>query len=156
MANHGYISSKKHFNKKQVALDLQEINERRFKGLLKIEDGYCGSKGAWFISYQDKDKEYSKGFNIWIASARKLEHRHTHVWIYYTELVFAEEMGAKYDGIMSDEGINDKWKPCPKKYPTYKAWLDILHAYSKKHNPKIYKRLFKVELSYAPKELRDC
>lgn len=156
MANHGFVSSKKHFKKEQVLLDLQEINERRFKGLLKIEDGAYGNKGAWFVSYQDKGWNYPVGFHIWIRSARMLEHRHTRSWGYYIELVFAEEMGAKYNGIMSDEGISEKWKPEPGKYSSYSTWLDILYEHAKTDVPDLYKRVFKSELNLAPEILRDC
>src|SRR5208282_1954153 len=116
MANHGFITTKKNLNAKRVLEDLKEINQRRFKGLLKIEDSNWGSKGSWFVSYQDPKANFPQGFNIWLTSARKLEHRHTHAWAYYLELSFAEELGAKYNGTMSDEGHDKKWKPNPKKY----------------------------------------
>lgn len=155
MANHGFVSSKKHFKAKQVAKDLQEINERRFKGLLKIEDSHWGENGSWMISYQVEGHSYPFAFNIWIASPRKLEHRHTHGWAAYVEIVFAEEIGAKYNGDMSDEGVSGKWKPNPNKYSSYKAWLDLLWAHVKEKNPAVEK-LINEELEWAPKELRDC
>ncbi len=156
MANHGFISSRKHFVKEQVILDLQEINERRFKGLLKIEDSNWGKNGSWFISYHINGQDYPVGFNIWIASKRKLEHRHSGMWAYYLEIVFSEELGAKYNGILSDEGHNNKWKPDPNKYDSYRSWLDELYSHIKKSNPNAYKKLTQFELKYAPLELRDC
>jgi hypothetical protein len=154
MANHGYITSRRHFKAEQIEKDLQEINERRFKGYLTIQpDSGCSEKGSWFVSYNDN--LYTTGFNIWIESQRKLEHRHTSGWGYYVELVFCEELGAKYDATMSDGGISDRWKPCPEKYPTYRAWLDISHEMYMKRDPTGCLEMIGREMEFAPKELRD-
>lgn len=156
MANHGFITTKKNLSEKKVLADLQEINQRRFKGLLKIESGGYSNKGSWFISYPSAEKTGFYGFNIWLTSQRKIEHRHVHNWGFYVELVFAEELGAKYNGTMSDEGFNDKWKPNPGKYPTYRAWLDIRHEHALKYYPAYAERFIKLDLKYVPKELKDC
>lgn len=156
MANHGFITSKKNFNAEQIRKDLDEINQRRFKGLLKIENSQWGTKGSWFISYKSDDQEHPHGFNIWITSLRKIEHRHTHGWAYYVEIVFSEELAAKYNGTISDEGISDKWKANPLKYPSYGAWLMVLYGHAKKINPKMFRSVYQMEWKLAPKELRDC
>jgi hypothetical protein len=151
MANHGFITAKKNLDKKQIALDLQEINERRFGGQLKIEDSEWGDKGSWFISYQDKRIEYPMGFNIWITSKRKLEHRHSRGYAYYVELVFSEELGAKYNAIMSDEGHDDKWKPAPEKFAKFQDWIDIQYSHIKKAHPIAYKMMSAMEKKSVPK-----
>ena len=160
MANHGFIVSKKNFKADQIRKDLEEINRRRFKGLLKIEDSQWGDKGAWFVSYQAEGWEYPTGFNIWITSQRKIEHRHAHGWGFYIELVFVEELGAKYNATFSDEGISNRWKPDPAKYPNYKAWLSIQYEHSKNSKNKavrvMAKQVIASELKMVPKELRDC
>src|ERR1700727_681283 len=103
MANHGYITTKKNLSAERVAKDLEEINQRRFKGLLKIEDGAYSDKGSWFISYLDPKENHAQGFNIWLTSKRRIEHRHTRGWYFYLELVFSEELGAKYDAVFTDD-----------------------------------------------------
>lgn len=63
MANHGFITTKKNFTPKQILIDLQEINQRRFKGLLTIEDGaYGGIKevGSFHILIQNKRLHFRK------------------------------------------------------------------------------------------------
>jgi len=154
MANHGYVSSKKFLTKAQVLQDLQEINERRFNGLLKIEPSEYGSKGSWFISYQEKKWKYPVGFNIWISSKKKLEHRHTHGWGFYLEIVFSSELGKKYGGKISDDCCPEKWDPDPKKYPTYKSWVESSLKHIKKHKI-MYKSLYTLEMTTCPKALRD-
>lgn len=155
MANHGYITSKKNFKKEQILLDLQEINERRFKGLLKIETLFDGKQ--WLIYFGEEKDKYINGIDFWLASRRKIEHRHEDFFLYYMEVVFSEELGKKYDGILSDEGIDDKWKPNPKKYPTYKSWLKLKYSsnYWIKNN-ELAQECMECELAHAPEELRDC
>lgn len=155
MANHGFITSKRTFKKEQVFKDLQEINERRFKGLLKIEDSDWGKNGSWFISYKDPDWEHPEGFNIWIRSPKKLEHRHSHCWAYYLEVIFSNELAKKYGTILSDEGHDEKWKPAPEKYPTFKVWLDFLYGHAKKKHPNSYKQMIDLEMEFCPKEFWD-
>lgn len=142
MANHGFITSKKNFKKEQVIKDLQEINLRRFDRKLTISSDF---DTEWFISHG------GYGFYIWISSPRKLEHRHASGWLYYLELVFAEEMGKKYNAIMSDEGSDEKWKPRPEKYPTFKSWLDILYGHSKIKHPESYKTMIDLEMETCPR-----
>jgi hypothetical protein len=156
MANHGYITSKKHFKEEQVLEDLKEINKRRFKNLLSIEDSAYGDKGAWFISYQDKGWDYPRGFNIWIRSARKLEHRHSRNWGFYLEMIFSEELGAKYNGTMSDGGFSGTWKPEPEIYVSYRSWLEIRYEHIKDSDSELYNNLISMEMKYAPKKLKDC
>lgn len=156
MANHGFITSKRNFNKEQVLKDLQEINERRFKGLLTIEDSDWSDRGSWFVGYYYEGYEYPEGFNIWITSPKKLEHRHSRLWAFYLEIVFVNELALKYNGILSDEGHGDKWKPDVGKYPTFMYWLDTLYGHIKESKPDSYKSMVDLEMEYCPEELKDC
>lgn len=155
MSNHGYLTSKRNFHKDQVLKDLQEINDRRFKGMLNIEDSDCGSKGSWFIGYQDEGWEHPEGFNIWICSPKKLEHRHSRAWSYYLEIAFANELGIKYNAIISDDGVDETWKPDPEKYKTFKSWLEIRFGRLKSAKPDSYKILFDLEMEFCPKGFEE-
>lgn len=155
MANHGFITSKKNFNKEQVRKDLQEINERRFGGLLTIEDSDWGKNGSWSISYKDDRLDYPLGFNIWLCSPKKLEHRHSRGYAYYLEIVFSEEIGAKYNAIISDEGHSDKWKPNPQKYSKFMDWMDILYGHAKISMPDAYNSIVSMEKKSIPKGFED-
>lgn len=155
MANHGFVSSKKNLSKEQVLADLQEINQRRFQGLLNIEDSEWGENGSWFISYLSPGEMYPNGFNIWITSPRKLEHRHTHGWAYYLEIAFSSELGAKYGGKISDECCEEKWDPDPEKYPTFKAWIERRYGHMKDKHPDSYNELVSMEIETCPVPFRN-
>ena len=149
MANHGFISSRKHFKKKDVTLHLHQINQKRFKGLLKIEEDDDG----WSISYNDPTI-YKKpvGFGMWIRSPRMLEHRHEFGWAFYLEIVFSHELGTIYNGTLSDECCEEKWKPDPEKYATYKKWLEDRYS----HLPKILaSSLIEDEMRLVPPPFKD-
>jgi hypothetical protein len=156
MVNHGYITTKKKLTAKRVLEDLQEINQRRFSGQLTIEDGVYGEdKGGWFVSYTDPKQtpSFPQGFNIWLTSQRRLEHRHSHGWYFYLELFFQEELGAKYDAVFTDEGHGDKWKPNPSKYSTYEDWLKVYHEHSLKDEitRPFANQMIQVEMKAVPK-----
>lgn len=153
MANHGYVTSKKHFKKEEVLAHLKEINNRRFKSLLKIEDSQWGDNDSWFISYQEPGKDYPTGFNIWIASKKKLEHRHTHGWAFYLEIVFSSELGAIYDGKISDDCCDEKWDPEPNKYSSFKEYISIRYSHV---NKRLADPIIKIEMLTVPKLFKDC
>ncbi|CAB4196819.1 hypothetical protein UFOVP1290_339 [uncultured Caudovirales phage] len=155
MANHGFITTKKNLKKDNILLDLHEINQRRFKSSLSIEETNWSGRGAWYISYKVPGQDYREGFHIWLTSSRKIEHRHAHNFAAYLETSFTEELGVKYNATMSDEGISDKWKPDPEKYKTYKLYYNEI--YGGAHAiPGFFEKLLKNTLSHVPKELRDC
>ena len=154
MANHGYITAKNNLSKEQVLLDLQEINQRRFNGLLKIATSINGKN--WLIYFGEEKDKYINGIDFWLSSEKVIEHRHEIYFLYYVEIVFAAELGKKYDAILSDDGLDETWEPNPKKYPTYKSWLEIKYNsnYFTK-NSELAKECIEGELNLAPKELRE-
>lgn len=136
MANHGYILSKKHFKKEQVLFHLNEINERRFKSQFKIEESSYGNDGAWFISYTDPNKDYTIGFNIWIASKRTIEHRHAQGFARYVEMVFTEELASIYNAKLGDDGCQERFEPNLEKISSYETYLNSYFPYERYFNLK--------------------
>lgn len=149
MANHGFISSTRTLDKDQVLLDLQEINNRRFGGKLAIT--FNGKE--WHIHYPSEKYVYGQGFLLWIRSPKKLEHRHTIMWGYYLEIVFAHELGTKYNGKLSDEGVGGTWKSDVAKYPTYKSWVDEQLSYVQ--DLSVREELEKFHMGCCPKDMVD-
>lgn len=136
MANHGYIISKKHFKEEQVFNHLIEINERRFKGLFKIEASSYGNAGAWFINYTEPNKNYPIGFNIWISSKRTIEHRHTQGFARYAEMVFTEELATIYNAKLGDDGCQERFDPNLSKLSSYEIYLNSYFPYEHYFNLK--------------------
>ncbi len=155
MANHGFLTSKKFFKKDKIIIDLKEINKRRFKNFLTIEETQYGTNGAWFIYCKSKRSEFPIGFNIWIKSARKIEHRHSSGFGFYLEEVFTNELGLKYDSILSDEGISDRWKPNIL-HRSYKEYLEDDLKFYLKEDPQKGLAFMNKLLSYIPQELENC
>lgn len=131
-----------------------------FHGKLTIEEDH---KDSWRVKYDhDTRPDSSLGWDyshFWICSPRKLEFRHPHdPWISYVQLVFVEEMASALKGKISDEGVYPPgWAPHPEKYPSYRAWVDLLYSRSKKiMSPTDYEDMIAVELDCAPQELKDC
>jgi len=153
MSNHGFISSKKILKKENVLEDIQEINQRRFKGLLNIDSSNWGSNGAWFINYLDpKVKSAPSGFNLWIRSIRKLEHSHGIGWIFYLELVFANELATKYGGKLSDDAFSGVWEPDVSKYTTYENYIKMQKSQFGDEIPiKLINELMEIEMRSMPK-----
>lgn len=152
MANHGFITSKRFWKKEKVYHDLCEINKNRFNNLLSIKDH---GNGFWSINYDD-GRGYPVGFDLWISSTRKLEHRHPHnTWAGYLEIVFVHELAGRYGAILSDESSKDRWQPNPKKYSSYKKYIDIWCGHVKNKNIESYTKLVELYISFCPKELID-
>lgn len=152
MANHGFFSSKKVLVPEEVYKDLQEINGRRFQGLLTIEKSEW-AEHAWFISHPpDSEKGPFNGFNIWIKSKKKMEHRHTHGWSFYLEMVFSNELCHKYGGKISDEGCSGRWNPKPQNYSTFKQYIRDHYTTP---DGKFIEVLYDLDLGTCPKKLLD-
>ena len=131
MANHGFVTTRRILRFDRVHADLSEIVQRRFKGKMQIngpheEDGVV----MWVMQpCKESISGIVHGFQVWLSTSRKLEFRHPfNDWAFWAQVVVINELGARYNGIISDEGVSEKWKPDPKKYPTYKSWADARHA----------------------------
>lgn len=153
MANHGFLTTKKHLKPDIVDADIREIVSRRFndKLIVKRDETY------WTIEPKDND-DYRFEFSINTVSTRKLEFRHPPSdWAFWAQMVVHNELAVKYDGTISDEGVTEKWKMSPeklKKYFHYRDWVDSRWKSSKSSAAtKLICKKF--ELMGVPKELRD-
>lgn len=72
----------------------------------------------------------------------------------YVLNVFTGELSKKLNGIISDEGIKDKWKGNPDDYPSYKNW--IKEYYGDSDPIFIDNKCMEYDLKDDPEELRDC
>lgn len=160
MGNIAYITTKKHVKFYDILDLLNKINQKRFDGKLTITQGYEGSGlnkqdtsiDAWKIGHLELT-DY-----LWLHcdSPKKLACKHPHnPWMSYVFVVFLEELGALTKGICSDEGVTERWKPRPKKYPSYKAWIEVLYSYTRKSRPAAFEEIMKFELACAPEGMEN-
>jgi hypothetical protein len=147
MSNISFITTRARVSSYNITELLSKINDKRFDGKMTITE----DESSWKVQYKnDWDT-----LNFYQPSPRKLSLKHPHTpWMGYVAVVFRNELGVATQALLSDEGVGETWKPNPKKYPTYKAWLDILHGSLKEFNLSSYKDLMRVELSMAPKGMK--
>jgi len=148
MSNIAYITTKKHVKSYDILSLLGKINNKRFDGKMTIsENNYC-----YKISYS----EFCDYLEFYIKSPRKLSCSHPHdPWMSYVFVVFRQELAKLTNGMLSDEGVEETWKPNPKKYPSYKEWIGLIYQNTRKENPKAFKSIMSVELEYAPKGMES-
>jgi hypothetical protein len=144
MSNISFITTPKYIKSYNMMALLGEINHRRFDKKLFIEESHFG----WKIKHPSPENwDY-----IWFHpdSPRKLAAKHPHdPWMCYVFLVFRQEIGSRTRGILSDEGVEDHWRPSPKKYPSWKAWLSLRVSHIKDEVSKQY--VIDCENQFLPK-----
>lgn len=129
MANHSFITSRKIFKQKQVIKDVEEILAKHVRKNYTIQ--YEGD--AIFIDVWHDDKVYYTAVHMWIANKNKLEFRNRFpgefgTWIHF---LIQNELALKYNGHISDEGVNETWRGEPNKYDTYKAYIEKKASFRK-------------------------
>lgn len=149
MGNIAYVTTKKHVKSYDVFSLLEKINEKRFGGKMVITQG---AKFAWDISHPDIID------SLWFHrdSAKKIACKHPHdPWMRYVFIVYQEELGLLTEGIMSDEGVSERWSPNPNKYPNYKSWISLLYSRTEKMFPAHFENIVREELACAPKGMEN-
>lgn len=144
MANHGFVTTRRKLTVERVDKDIREIVERRFKGLASVKLENFGPPkdeherwAMWDFTVpctEDlKRGRFPWGFEIWFTTPHKLEFRHSFTgsqdWCSWAQCcVMEEELAKLYNGWVSDEGVDNRWRGKPEKYPTFQSWLDILYS----------------------------
>ena len=176
MANHAYVTTRRILTPEVVDQDIREIVTRRLKDEVTIEFKKFGKlpkktsyKGyeSWEIwalwRFEPKSQKIKEpwrfGFEAWQMSHRKLEFRHPHgEWAWWAQMILREELAYKYDGILSDEGISDRWKATPeklKKYAHYRDWVTKRWPHQTLAQKAARAIMARVELIYVPEPLRS-
>jgi hypothetical protein len=159
MANHGYGHTKQKLTIEQINSDLMEINQNRFNDIFEITHGEDSGDEIWWICLKEM-KDY--GFQIWFnLKKKKIEWPHqaqgdSGWWFQET---FTSMLISKYDGMISDDGCEGRWKPeFHIKYPHMIDWFMKSVNYvdgriKKAFMKKLAKQCYKRELKYLPKEI---
>jgi len=130
VSNHAFLSVRGRL--KAVAVidaDLRKIVARRFKGCVQVSscdyDYGPENEPMWHVCISGHENMCS--WNIWVASRRKLETRHSHGDVNsWTQAVVLNELAVLYDGLLSDEGVPDIWKGTARKYPTLGSYMKAM------------------------------
>jgi hypothetical protein len=119
MGNITTIKTRRKLKYEDVTADLREINQRRFDGLLDIQEM---APDGWRIGYVDMYWE------LWKSPTQKgwLTHKHGRHWLCWVDMVYSNELAIKYNAKVSDEGVEGSWKGEPDKYPTCESWFEAM------------------------------
>jgi hypothetical protein len=148
MANHGRVRTRKKLTPAGVSAIIERLNQERFQGRLLIESCKGGwGQYTWEIKVRDEPgEEPTYGSRIcWIETPNRFEMRHGgggRFW-WWLDAVIQNEVALEFNGTLSDDGHDGKWKPEKGKYPTYRSYCLAMLAGmpgSKFHNRLI--RLF--------------
>ncbi len=120
MGMESYASSKFNLTLARLRVDLEEINTRRFKGILTITVGGMEADEGFLIVYPDHAV-----MSVWLASKRRAAMRGggTPDFGWYVRFVFQEELAKKYSGRCSTDNLAETWPPEPEMYPTWESYF---------------------------------
>lgn len=139
MGNLGFVSSKSNLNAERVGADLDEINERRFGGFFNV---FVPHDDAWDIGYTDEKGEHQSLWYWHLQSKRKIggkRPRPNYQWVEWAWAIFQAELGVKWGGRLSDEGVPGTWGPKEelKKYVDLPAYLKSHYSYLPDDHPNL-------------------
>lgn len=139
MANHGFVNLPLTITVEELHAALDEINKKRFKGLLRVEYDEPSKtfevivgKGKKFeehrLIFLRDDYDFSKD-SKWEpqGSATRIEIRHGggSRFIWWIDCVITNELAIKFNGYITDEGTGDEViKSRPGLWPTFRTYLE--------------------------------
>lgn len=145
MGNISFVSSKRNLDPEQVADDLDEINERRFGGFFNI----FGGDGELDVGYFAGDVHQTLWY--WsLQSRRKIGGKHPRPalsWVCWAWSVFQAELGVKWGGRLSDEGVEGTWSPAEslENYADLPTYLESFYGHMEEDDPR-FKALLQMEI----------
>lgn len=149
MSNISFITTRKHLHSYNFPSLFHKINQKRFDGKMNITINE--RLDCLEVKYMYWDRHWDS-LEFYKRSPRKLSVGHPHSqWMEYVGCVFRNELGKMTGGLLSDDGLEEHWKPSPKKYPKYKVWVEKMHSSIKPIKPLLFKEIVETELTFAPK-----
>ncbi len=130
MANHGFVTTKLNLNDLKLETAITNFVQHTWQDKVKIEINTFNNTNKTekeFAIYLNDQlyPQFQHGFVlIWLNSKRKIEFRpqgcgDISFYIYYR---IQEHLAQLFNGIISDEGISDKWTP-QFKYHNFESYM---------------------------------
>lgn len=151
MANHGKIHCRKTPKPEQIEAKLQELCKTKFKDYVGVRP-MTDREHGWALSVQGVPKFHDGSVLIWIRSPRVLETRHqfSSDFMWWVSWTICHELGVLFNGMLSDEGVSERWKPVHNKYPTFLDYHKMKWSRTYQQYPVFAHQLLKL----IPKPLR--
>mgnify|MGYP003335243313 CR=1 FL=1 len=146
MANHGFVKTKKFMNFDRIQNLLEDLNLRLFKNKLQIKSS-LKPKVIWNVKYEGYD--YGS-LNFWLNSSRFFEIRHnSNGFMWWIDSVILNEIAVCFSGIISDEGVSEKWHGTKNKYNDFWKFQEkiMFNGFPKKEK-KLLLSLIKVPIEF--------
>jgi len=158
MANHGYVTTRKHMKAEVLTEFFNDINSKYLFDEFNVEYSDCrNNPGAWGKHVWDfQHKRNEKIYKVcWLNNPRSFEIRHggggNFVW--WLDSLITNEVACFYDGNIGDDGYQGKEKGKPGLYQVYK---DYAYYMCRHHDKGLL--FFKKRLSFynmdAPEKFR--
>lgn len=128
MANHGYITTKKHLTTELLTAALNKISRERFGGKIRVEGPFPDAEDNWGHGTHLVHVAEGVSYPVWLSSHRKIEICHGPGTIVYwwVETVIINDLAVAFNGDISDDGVGRMGKGEPGKYPTFTSYLDAM------------------------------
>jgi hypothetical protein len=153
MSNHGFVKTQEPMPPEKISLLLDELNDSHFKGILSYEysehpnDTSTWGPHIWMI-------KCGVGLIVtWLNDQRSWEVRHGggSSFARWMESVIINEIAIRFDGTISDEGVEEEWKGEPGKYKTFEEFYEMVLQYVKE--PDVKRALWQQEQKYFVPEV---
>lgn len=125
MSNHGYVHTKLPMTKDDLLATIDELNKSHFNGNITLEVD-PDPKNSYIDAFWKGD--YCRQF--WLENKKKFEisHRGGNDIAWWVGGVITNAIAIKFNGYISDDGCEGKWRPNPEKYTTYRTYLDYRYG----------------------------
>ena len=143
MSHSTCVSMAKQMNVDEIDVYLRELNGKLFKGLLTVEgpEVWGDKTREWTFTFKERD-DNMLFFTVWYKNKKRLEFSSPHRdWAIWAQMRVRNYLAVKYNGIMSDEGIDEKWKGDITKWRTYREYLESLYFNRKTFKAKMAAKL---------------
>lgn len=119
MANLGYIHTKTSLSKKKILPLVEEFNKTFFNNTLKFD--YVKEERLFVLSHPKLESPRM----FWIEHSKKLEVRHGcgSQFAWWIDTLLRHFLASKLDGVITDDGFNERVKGTPEKYLSFKQYM---------------------------------
>lgn len=143
MGNIGSITTRRWIKVEQLADDLKAIIASKFDGKLPIKKEF---------SYFTIGFEHPWCIELWLENCHRIEFRAPlPKWSWWVRCVIENELALLYNGWISDEGVSERWRGVPDKYPRFRDYMKAMSE----GVPTLFAAAWRViETQHAPKEVK--
>lgn len=150
MQSHCSIKFNRHLEPNNIEQDINEIIHNRFNDILIVEAHIAPNEICdWNIKYDN-----THNFNLCLKTNEIIELIHPlDIWDKWAQLIFEDELVAKYKAIISDEEYPQQvFEPFVKDHTTFIKYLENILSH---HSLAWKQAIINIELANLPEALKN-